>query len=99
MTPQTDSESMTNRVCLITGATSGIGKATATALARLGATVVGHGRNPEKCAATVNAIRQETGNSNIETLVADQASLPDTRRLAQEFMARHSQLHVLVNNA
>jgi len=90
---------MKDKVCLITGATSGIGRATAFALARLGGTVVVHGRNPEKCETTVNAIRQETGNPHVETLVADLASLKDTRRLAQEFMARHPQLHVLVNNA
>ena len=90
---------MKDKVCLITGATSGIGKATAMALARMEATVVIHGRNPQKCEAVVNAIRQETGNPHVETLVADLASLQDTRRLAQEFKARQLQLHVLVNNA
>jgi NAD(P)-dependent dehydrogenase (short-subunit alcohol dehydrogenase family) len=91
--------SLKDRICLITGATSGIGKATAVALARMDATVVVHGRNRQKCETTVNAIRKETGNQQVEALVADLASLQDTRRLAQEFAARHSQLHILVNNA
>jgi len=90
---------MAGQICLITGATSGIGKATAFALARLGATVIVHGRNREKCNATVSAIRQETGNQSIEPIVADFSSLEAVRGMAAEFRQRHSSLHVLINNA
>ena len=54
--------SMTGKICLVTGATSGLGEVTARALAQRGATVIGVGRNPEKCAATVKQIKQQTGN-------------------------------------
>ena len=87
------------KIVLITGATSGIGKATARALAGLGATVVVHGRNPKKCAATVAEIRQATGNQQVASIVADLASLAEIRKLAQEFKERYPHLHVLINNA
>ncbi len=45
---------MNDKICLVTGATNGIGKATAQALAQMGATVVIVGRNPAKCAAVVS---------------------------------------------
>jgi NAD(P)-dependent dehydrogenase (short-subunit alcohol dehydrogenase family) len=90
---------MEGKIVLITGATSGIGRAAALALARLGATVVVHGRSPEKCAATVVEIRQTAGNQQVAPIVADLASLAETRKLAQEFKKRHPQLHVLINNA
>lgn len=90
---------MNGRVCLVTGATSGIGKAAAEELARLGATVVVAGRNDEKCAATVDQIRQTTGSRSIEYLLADLSSQSGVRRLAQEFQGKYASLDVLVNNA
>lgn len=90
---------MNDRICLVTGATNGIGRVTAEELARLGATVVATGRNPRKVAATVAAIRETTGNRAVEGLVADFASLDQVRELARQFRSRHHRLHVLVNNA
>lgn len=87
------------KICLITGATSGIGEATALGLALQGATVVVVGRNKAKCLATVNSIKQQTGNTNIDSLVADLAFQQEVRRLAQEFTQRHNRLDVLINNA
>ena len=52
---------MHDKICMVTGATSGIGFVTAQALAREGATVIVVGRNPERGAATVDRIQQETG--------------------------------------
>ena len=91
--------SMKNRICLVTGATNGIGFAASMQLAKLGATVIVTGRNPQKTDATVASIRQATGNKNIESLVADLSSLQQVRGLAQAFLSRYDKLHVLMNNA
>ena len=90
---------MHGKVCMVTGATSGIGRETARELARLGATVVVVGRNPDKIVTTVNEIKLETGNTSVHSLLGDLSSLQEVRRLAQEFKDRHQRLHVLVNNA
>ena len=90
---------MQNKIVLITGATHGIGEAAAKALARMGATIVVHGRNPERCKSVVNQIREETGNPNVDFLVADISVQAQVRRLAQDFQARHPRLDVLINNA
>jgi NAD(P)-dependent dehydrogenase (short-subunit alcohol dehydrogenase family) len=90
---------MEGKTCLVTGATSGIGKAAARELARLGATVVVAGRNPEKTAATVQDIRRQTGNPSVDFVLADLSSQQQVRRLAEEFQSRYRRLEVLVNNA
>jgi NAD(P)-dependent dehydrogenase (short-subunit alcohol dehydrogenase family) len=90
---------MKGKTCLVTGATSGIGKEAAGKLARQGATVVVAGRNPEKCAATVQEIRRQTGNPSVEYLLADLSSQRQVRQLAEEFKSRYQRLDVLVNNA
>ncbi len=92
-------DTMNGKICLVTGATSGIGKVTARALAARGATVIVVGRNPDKSAATVAQIRQQTGNSAVEFMLADLSSLQQVRQLAEEFKKRYQHLHVLVNNA
>ena len=92
-------ETMEGEVVLVTGATSGIGKATAEALAKLGATVVVTGRNEERGRAAVSDIRATSGNTNVELMLADLSSLAETRRLAEEFRSRYDRLDVLVNNA
>jgi NAD(P)-dependent dehydrogenase (short-subunit alcohol dehydrogenase family) len=87
------------KTCLVTGATNGIGKMTAKALAAQGATVVLVGRNAAKTQEVVEEIRSATNNPKVEFLLADLSSQAEVRRLAQEFKARHDTLHVLVNNA
>ena len=62
---------MQGKICPVTGATSGIGLVTAWAFAQQGATVVLVGRNPERGAATVSSIQQETGNPHVTLLLAD----------------------------
>ncbi|MFY9821319.1 MAG: SDR family oxidoreductase [Thermoanaerobaculia bacterium] len=90
---------MQGKTCLVTGATSGIGRATALSLARQGALVVIAGRDAARTQDTVASIREEAGNRQVESLLADFSSLAEVRRLAAEFRARHSRLDVLVNNA
>ncbi len=90
---------MIGRTCMITGATSGIGEVTARGLAGIGASVVMVGRSPERGAATVDQIKQQTGNPAVEFMLADLSSQDEIRKLAQRFKTDHAHLHVLVNNA
>jgi NAD(P)-dependent dehydrogenase (short-subunit alcohol dehydrogenase family) len=90
---------MKDRVCLVTGANTGVGFETARALARLGATVVMAGRRPEKLAAAVNEVRREYGNARVEELPLNLAATSSIRDAAAQFRASHPRLDVLVNNA
>ena len=92
-------ENMNGKICLVTGGTNGIGKATAQALAQMGATVVIVGRDAQKAAQVTKEIRAASGNQNVDWLLADLSSQQDIRRLAAEFKTKYSQLHVLLNNA
>jgi retinol dehydrogenase 14 len=90
--------SLKGKVCLVTGATGGIGLAAARGVAREGATVVLVGRDSRKGVAAAAAISEETGNPAVECLQADLSSQAEVRRLAHDFRERHDRLHVLVNN-
>ncbi|MBA2345851.1 MAG: SDR family oxidoreductase [Rubrobacter sp.] len=90
---------MQGKVCLIKGATNGIGKSTAHELARMGATVVIVGRDAQKTSQVVEEIRAASGNDTVDSLLADLSSQQDVRRLANEFESKYSHLHVLLNNA
>lgn len=90
---------LNGRICMVTGATGGIGAVTAQALARQGATVVVVGRSREKSVATVARIKEQTGNSEVEFMLADLSSQKEVRRLAERFKSRYRRLNVLVNNA
>ena len=90
---------MQNKICLITGATSGIGQATAMGLAKIGATVIVAGRDEKRCQNTVAHIQQETGNFHVDYLLADLSVQAQIRQMAEEFKSRYQRLDVLVNNA
>ena len=90
---------MNGRVCLVTGATHGVGLATARALAALGASVVMHGRDLDRARELAQAISRDTGNSAVRAVQADFAHLAQVRRLAQELDATLPRLDVLINNA
>ena len=92
-------ETMNGKICLVTGGTSGIGKATARELARMGATVVIVGRDAEKTSQVVEEIRTASGNKKVDSLLADLSGQQDVRRLAREFKSKYAHLHVLLNNA
>lgn len=90
---------MEGRICLVTGATAGIGQAAAVALARRGATVVIVGRDRAKAEAGVASIRMASGHHRIEAMLADLSSQASIRELAASFQSRYGQLHILVNSA
>ena len=90
---------MQGKVCLVTGATSGIGQVAATELARRGAHIVIVGRSAAKCADTQTQIRAASPIATVDTLVADLSSLAETKRLAEEVRQRYPRLDVLLNNA
>lgn len=89
---------MGGKVALVTGGTSGIGKATATALSAMGAEVVVAGRNRERGERAVAEIRAQTGGK-VDLALYDLASQAEVRGLAEEFGRRYDRLDVLVNNA
>ncbi len=93
------SQNMKDKICLVTGATSGIGKVTATALAAQGATVVITGRRQARIEAAVQEIRSRTSSPNIHALQADFSNLEEVHALANAFTERFQRLDVLVNNA
>ncbi|MFN8597334.1 MAG: SDR family oxidoreductase [Anaerolineae bacterium] len=93
------SNDMQGKIVLVTGATNGIGYEAAKALAARGATIIGVGRNPQKCADTADQIKASTGNSWIEFLVADLSRQSEVRRVAAEFKRKYDRLDVLLNNA
>jgi len=92
-------DTMAGKVCLVTGATAGIGAVTALALARRGATVGLVGRSAERVGATARRIADQTGNSSVVPFLADLSVQAEVHRVAEEIRARFPQLDVLVNNA
>jgi len=90
---------MEGKVCLVTGATSGIGEVTARELGRDGARVILHGRSPSSAEAARDRISKVAPGARIETITADLGSLEGVRTLAKEVLERWDRLDVLVNNA
>jgi len=90
---------MSGKVCLITGATSGIGEVTARELAQMGGTVVITARNQNKLELAIDRLRSASNDNLVEGLVADLTSQGEVRSLAFEFLQRYDRLDVLINNA
>ena len=90
---------LAGRVIVVTGATSGLGRAAAEQLARDGATVIIVGRNPDKTAAVVAEIRGATGDADVSAVVADIGDLDSVRRADEQILASHDRLDVLIHNA
>jgi NAD(P)-dependent dehydrogenase (short-subunit alcohol dehydrogenase family) len=90
---------MKDKVVMITGANSGIGKAASLAIAKMSATLVMVVRNKERGEAARAEIIKKSQNSSVDLLLADLSSLESVRQLTSEFEKKYSRLHVLINNA
>jgi NAD(P)-dependent dehydrogenase (short-subunit alcohol dehydrogenase family) len=90
---------MDEKVCLITGATSGIGKATAMGLANMGASVVMVGRDRGRGQAALAEIKEGSANASVDLMLADLSSQQEIHRLADDFKEAYPRLDVLINNA
>ena len=90
---------LAGKVCLVTGATDGHGRAVARQLARRGAEVVIHGRSSQKCEIVQAEIADITGGKRPEVLLCDLASRDEIDQAAANYLASGRPLHLLVNNA
>src|SRR6266849_6672341 len=91
--------SMQGKACMVTGANSGIGKATALGLAQMGANVVMVARDRARGEVAQNEGKAKSGNNSVDLLVADLSSQQSIRQLVENFKQHYEQLHVLINNA
>jgi NAD(P)-dependent dehydrogenase (short-subunit alcohol dehydrogenase family) len=89
---------MQGKTVLITGATSGIGQATATELARSDAQVIITGRNRQRGEAAVEEIQHASGNPNVDLMIADMTSQAAIHQLADDVIDHYLRLDVLINN-
>ncbi len=94
-----NSASMRGKVVIVTGATSGIGKATALVLAKMDANLILVGHNEERLQASCEEITKRTSNGTVRPMLCDLSSMEEVRRLAREFKEQYNKLDVLVNNA
>jgi len=90
---------MNEKICMVTGANRGIGKAIALGLAQRGAMVVMVCRNRQNGEQARAEIRSATGNQEVHLMIADLASLESVRQLAKQYQEQYPRLDVLVNNA
>lgn len=90
---------MEGKVCIITGANSGIGKETALALAKMNATVVMLCRNKQRGEKAQKEIIEQSRNKNVDLILCDLSSLKDIKNFISEFKNKYEKLHVLINNA
>src|SRR6266852_6651301 len=95
----TVNSSMQGKICMVTGANSGIGKATALALAQMGATVVLVCRDRARGKEARSEITTKSKNNAVDLMQADLSSQQSIRQLVEHFKQRYTHLHVLINNA
>src|ERR1700694_3680398 len=89
----------TNRTIIITGAKVGLGFETALALYKAGANVVITCRDKKKASDTCNKLKKINGKGNIESGILDLSDLESVKQFAENFLAKHNRLDVLINNA
>lgn len=90
---------MDKKVCIITGANSGIGKAAAVRIARSGIHTVLACRNRAKGEEALRNVRMASGSQDVELMIVDMARQASVRDFASAFLARHERLDILINNA
>ena len=93
------SEIMKGKICVITGANSGIGKATAIGLAEMGATIVMVCRSKNRGERAQQEIKDITNNDSVDLMLADLSSQKSIQQFVSDFKGKYQNLHVLVNNA
>ncbi|MGL5682810.1 MAG: SDR family NAD(P)-dependent oxidoreductase [Marinifilaceae bacterium] len=87
------------KTILITGASDGIGKETAKALAKQGHQIIIHGRNPQKTKQAYEEIKRESSNENIDYYIADFLSFAQIKTFSESIKQKYNHLDVLINNA
>jgi len=87
------------KLCLITGATNGIGKATAIELAKEGFHIVFTYRNLEKGESTLEEIKMQSGNTSVEAMYCNLESLDSIKQFTEAFKVKYEKIDVLINNA
>jgi len=90
---------MKDKICIVTGSNSGIGKETALALSNMGATVIMVVRDKERGEKAQNEIINTTGNHNTDLMICDLSSMDSVRKFSKEFIGKYDKLNVLINNA
>ncbi|HLX57963.1 MAG TPA: SDR family oxidoreductase [Ktedonobacteraceae bacterium] len=95
----TVNSTLQGKICLVTGANSGIGKATALELAQMGATVVMVCRDRARGEQARSEITTKSRNNTVDLLQADLSSQQSIRQLVEHFQHHYTHLHMLINNA
>lgn len=90
---------MKGKVCVVSGSNSGIGKETALALAKMGATVVMVVRSRERGEKAKAEIISQSENRSVDMMICDVSSVASIQRFSQDFEAEYDRLDVLINNA
>ena len=90
---------MTQKMCVITGANSGIGKAAAVQINQAGYHVILACRNPSRGEAALDDIREQTGSDTVELLIVDMSLQSSIKQFADTFQSRYKSLDVLIHNA
>ncbi len=93
------SKLLNGKICMVTGANSGIGKATAIGLAKQGASLVLVCRDQTRAENAIYEIKEKSGNESIDLIIADLSSQKEIHNLVSEFKKKYNNLHVLINNA
>src|ERR1700688_988391 len=93
------SDELRGKIVMVTGANAGMGKEISLGLARMGASIVMVSRDRKRGELARADVQHQSGNRDVELMVADLSSQQSIRQMVEEFKAGHERLHVLVNNA